>query len=178
MYLVFCGYSFISRKEYSLLDSMYDAVIVGAGISGSVCAKILAENDYRVILVDREIPPRDKVCSGVQLNYMEKIIGKRIPEEVLCRNKLRRVHLETPSGKALEGNMSLLNYWRRKFDFWLNKLAIDAGADTLWGSAVSDIKVSGDSVSLKVGNDEIKSRYILRIGMEDFREILCLSNAV
>jgi flavin-dependent dehydrogenase len=139
----------------------YDAIVLGAGISGSICAKLLAENDYNVLLLDSEFPPRDKICSGVQIQYVEKIIGERIPDKVLCSNMLKRVYLETPSGKSLEGGISLLNFWRRNFDYWLNKLAIEAGADTRWGSTISDIKSSSDSVKVKIGTDELKARYLV-----------------
>lgn len=141
--------------------SMYDAVIIGAGISGSVCAKILAENGFKVVLLDRAVPPRDKVCSGVQQGYIEKIIGEKIPDDVLCSNKLRRVRLETPSGKSLEGGMPLLNYWRNSFDYWLNGLAMNAGAETRWDSGVSNLEIGEDSVLVKVGSDIVKARYVI-----------------
>ena len=140
---------------------MYDVVVVGAGISGSVCAKILAENGYKVLLTDRTIPPRDKVCSGVQFRYMEKLIGEKIPEEVLCRNELRKIRLTRPSGKSLEGSMTLLNYWRRDFDHWLNRLAIEAGAEARWGAAVNGIEPQKDSVVVKQGPEKVETRYVV-----------------
>ena len=101
---------------------MYDVIIIGAGISGSVSAKILADGGYRVLLVDRLTPPRNKVCSGVQLKYIEKIIDEKIPDDVLCNNKLRKIRVTIPSGKVLQGKMDLLNFWREDFDFWLRVL--------------------------------------------------------
>ena len=141
---------------------MYDAIIIGAGISGSVCAKILAESGYHVLLVDRETPPRDKVCSGVQLRYMEKIIGEKIPQNILCSNILKRVRLTTPSGKALEGRMPLLNYWRRDFDYWLNTLAIEAGSETRWGAEVSNFECPGNSFHIPINRESIETRYLIR----------------
>lgn len=140
---------------------MYDAVVIGAGISGSVCAKVLAENGCHVLLVDRERPPRDKVCSGVQLRYMEKIIRKKIPRNVLCSNTLKKVRLTRPSGKSLEGRMPLLNYWRRDFDHWLNTLAVEAGAETLWKTEVSGFEYSDNSVRIPNTTETIEARYII-----------------
>ena len=140
---------------------MYDAVIIGAGISGSVCAKILAESGYHVLLVDKETPPRDKVCSGVQLRYMEKIIGEKIPKEVLCSNTLKRVHLTTPSGKSLEGRMPLLNYWRSNFDHWLNTLAVNAGSETRWGAEVSNFEYTDNSIHVPIKSESIETRYLI-----------------
>ena len=140
---------------------MYDVVVIGAGISGSVCAKILAENGKNVLLVDKAVPPRDKVCSGVQLRYMEKLIGEKIPGEVLCSNTLKKVHLTTPSGKILQGGMPLLNYWRRDFDHWLNTLASKAGAETRWGAPVTDLVPRSDSVSISIGSDIVEAKYVV-----------------
>ena len=140
---------------------IYDAVVIGAGISGSVCARILAESGFRVLLTDISIPPRDKVCSGVQLGYMERLIGEKIPDEVLCSNKLRRVRVTRPSGKTLEGGMSLLNYWRRDFDHWLNGLAVEAGAETRWGAGVNWMRPQGDSMVVELGSDEVETRYVI-----------------
>jgi flavin-dependent dehydrogenase len=140
---------------------MYDVIIIGAGISGSVSAKILADGGYRVLLVDRLTPPRNKVCSGVQLKYMEKIIGEKIPDDVLCNNKLRKIRVTIPSGKVLQGKMDLLNFWREDFDFWLNGLAINAGAETQWDCVVSSIKQQKESVVVKLGKDDFEARYVI-----------------
>ncbi len=139
----------------------YDVIIIGAGISGSVSAKILAEKGYRVLLVDGETPPREKVCSGVQLGYMEKLIGEKIPKEVLCSNRLKKIRLETPSGRFIEGSMPLLNYWRRDFDYWLTSLALDSGAETRWGTFVKDLTVDNDSAKIVLNSEKIEARYII-----------------
>ncbi len=139
----------------------YDAVVIGAGISGSVAAKILADKGCDVLLVDRATPPRDKACSGVQLRYMKKLIGEKIPRDVLCGNTLNRVRLTAPSGRHIEGRMRLLNYWRRDFDHWLNGLAADAGADTRWGAEVSGLDPKDGSVTVTMDPEPIDAEYIV-----------------
>ncbi|MGH8049004.1 MAG: FAD-dependent oxidoreductase, partial [Chthoniobacterales bacterium] len=42
--------------------NVYDAIIVGAGPAGSVCAATLAQAGRRVLLLDKARFPRDKVC--------------------------------------------------------------------------------------------------------------------
>jgi hypothetical protein len=46
----------------SLPDDAYDAVIVGAGPSGSTCAYFLSKAGAKVALLDKETFPRDKYC--------------------------------------------------------------------------------------------------------------------
>lgn len=49
-------------RDVSLPEDTYDAVIVGAGPSGSTCAYYLTKNGAKVALIDKETFPRDKYC--------------------------------------------------------------------------------------------------------------------
>ena len=42
----------------------WDAVVVGAGIAGGATAAMLAQRGWRVLLVERSVWPREKVCGG------------------------------------------------------------------------------------------------------------------
>lgn len=46
----------------SLPSDAYDALVVGAGPSGSVCSYFLAKNGAKVALLEKETFPRDKYC--------------------------------------------------------------------------------------------------------------------
>jgi flavin-dependent dehydrogenase len=48
-------------------DELWDAVVIGAGVAGSIAAYQLARSGTRVLLIDRATFPRDKVC-GCCLN--------------------------------------------------------------------------------------------------------------
>jgi geranylgeranyl reductase family protein len=55
----------------------YDAIVVGAGPSGSACAFLLAHQGCRVLLLDKARFPRDKVCGdavgGKALSVLEML---------------------------------------------------------------------------------------------------------
>ena len=55
---------------------MYDAIIVGAGLGGATAATFRAEDGLRVLLLDKDRVPRDKVCG-------DAVSGKSV--EVLRR---------------------------------------------------------------------------------------------
>jgi len=46
----------------SLHNSHFDIVIVGAGPAGSTCAALLAREGIRVLLCDKSVFPREKIC--------------------------------------------------------------------------------------------------------------------
>ncbi len=48
----------------ALERSRWDAIVVGAGPAGSMAARELAVRGAQVLLVDRRVFPRDKVCGG------------------------------------------------------------------------------------------------------------------
>ncbi|MCF3652893.1 MAG: FAD-dependent oxidoreductase, partial [Aigarchaeota archaeon] len=101
----------------------YDVVVVGGGIAGSIAAKFAAKSGLKTLLIEKFKTPRNKPCSGIQFEYFEKLIGKKIPREKLCKNELSRVEIITPKGRVLKGRMKMLNFWRSTFDSWLNSLA-------------------------------------------------------
>ena len=55
----------------------YDAIVVGAGPSGSACASLLSLQGCRVLLLDKARFPRDKVCGdaigGKALSVLERL---------------------------------------------------------------------------------------------------------
>jgi flavin-dependent dehydrogenase len=139
----------------------YDVIVVGGGIAGSVAARYSAESGLRTLLLEGEETPRNKPCSGVQLPYMEKLTGADIPKECLCANELKRVSLTTPKGREVRGGLRMLNYWRSTFDAWLNRVAVEHGADFMDQSFVTGFEQSEDGVEVKVKDESYFCRYLV-----------------
>lgn len=57
----------------------YDAMIIGGGISGSVCAKFSSMGGVKTLFVEKHRTPRHKACSGIQMDYFSRIIGEKFP---------------------------------------------------------------------------------------------------
>lgn len=146
----------------------YYVTIVGGGIAGSVAARFSAKHGFKTLLLEKHKTPRNKPCSGIQFPYFEKLIGKKIPKEKLCKNELYKVDMITPSGKTLGGKMRLLNFWRSTFDSWLNQVAAEEGAD--FQDETSLIEFEKDEKSLKLtiskNNQQTKIRTRFLIGAD------------
>jgi geranylgeranyl reductase family protein len=83
----------------------FDAIIVGAGPSGSSCAVYLSRMGLRVLLVDREHFPRDKVCGdGVSGKSMSMLRELGLIEEIelLPHVKIPDLELTSPDGTGVD----------------------------------------------------------------------------
>lgn len=87
-----------------------DVVIAGAGPGGSTCALALAKSNLRVILVDRAVFPRDKVCGDAisgkvlsVLKYLDPSLLNQLHQYAAERmQSTRGIRFIAPSGQVLD----------------------------------------------------------------------------
>jgi menaquinone-9 beta-reductase len=112
---------------------MLDVLIAGAGPAGAMAALVLARAGARVVMIDRERFPRDKLCGdtlnpgAVRLLASFGLTGGVLDSAV----KLSGMLLTGPraSVRALYGGPpAALALTRRAFDAWLIEHAVAAGA--------------------------------------------------
>lgn len=143
----------------------YDVTIVGGGIAGSVAARFSAKKGYKTLLIEKYKTPRNKPCSGIQFPYFEKLIGKKIPKEKLCKNELNKAEMITPKGKTIGGKMKMLNFWRSTFDSWLNQIAIEEGAEFQDETTLMEFKQNSKDIDVTMLQDaktiQIKTHFLI-----------------
>ena len=151
-------------KKARILEE-YDVTIVGGGVAGSVAARFSAQQGFKTLLIEKYKTPRNKPCSGIQFSYFEKLIGKKIPKEKLCKNELYKVDMITPTGKTLGGKMKMLNFWRSTFDSWLNQLAIEQGAEFQDNTSLVEFTKTQKGINLTLSKDkkstQITTRFLI-----------------
>jgi flavin-dependent dehydrogenase len=117
------------------VKNKYDVVIVGAGPAGAGAAKALTASGLETLIIERDVIPRYKMCSGVLFPGSVKTVADdfgELPEEVFCRPreiKGNRAYMseEAPcievSFSAFGDDENLpengLNIRRAKLDQWL-----------------------------------------------------------
>lgn len=126
----------------------FDAIVVGAGPAGSVCAATLARKGRHVLLVDRAKFPRDKVC-GDCLNPSVWPVLERLElhERILA---LPHAKIDTIAYEAIGGirvrfrvpddPFPEMTIKRRDFDASLVARAVELGVD--FRDGVSVLRVS------------------------------------
>jgi flavin-dependent dehydrogenase len=145
--------------------SEYDVLIAGGGVAGPVAAKFCAMRGLRTLLVEKEKVPREKVCSGIQFPYFEKIIGDRIPADRLCNNVLSRVEIHYPNGRTVRMRFPMLNFMRKRLDEWLCLLARERGAEFRDSCTLKDFEEDADGIIARLESggreEEVRAKYLV-----------------
>jgi flavin-dependent dehydrogenase len=128
---------------------MLDVLIAGAGPAGAIAARALALRGARVLVVDRETFPRDKLC-GDTLNpgAIKLLAGAGLTGGALSKGlPIAGMRVTGPAAsvvapyRAGERGVSLL---RRDLDLWLIEQAVAAGARFEAGLTAESALMVGD----------------------------------
>ncbi|MEM3586212.1 MAG: NAD(P)/FAD-dependent oxidoreductase [Candidatus Jordarchaeaceae archaeon] len=137
---------------------MYDVAVIGAGPSGSMSAKLVAEAGYKVALIDKEEIPRYKPCGGaIELTLVPKY---KIPNEVLER-EVETIALYHTSGKVYSRIGPGAVVWRLKFDAYFQNLAAAAGAKLMDSRILKKVGWRNDYYQLELGKEKIKAKIVV-----------------
>ena len=148
---------------------MYDVVVIGAGPSGCVAAKVLAEKGHKVLLVERCKMPRYKSCSGIlikkSIELVECYFGESVPSSVMCSpTENKGMIFIDDKGKEYRFEQEGANVWRSSFDNWLAIKAADCGVeirDCTMAVSCEEIK---DRVRITLHNGEnclVEAKYVI-----------------
>jgi len=157
-------------------------IVVGAGPAGSACALALARKGIETVLFERGRVPGEKNVSSFVLytSELKRLIPdfrKDLPfERTVVRTD--QVQLTPNDTKALTSynyrwaeDPLAFTAFRRKFDAWFAKKAVDAGAQLMSGMKVSDLIKDGDQVvGVKVGEEELYADVV--VGADGFHTIV------
>ena len=174
----------------------YDAIIVGAGPGGATAATFMAEAGLRVLLLDKDRFPRDKVCgdaiSGRSIDVMREL---GVTEQLLQADSLDSwgITFAAPSGKVVSIPITrdfsqpvppAFVCTRQLFDQILFDRACAAGVDIRQQTPVEDLLWDDDRVvgvrlknnpqsihaKLVVGADGAYSAVVRALGMPQLEE--------
>ena len=89
----------------NFMPEIFDAIIIGAGPSGTIAAMYLAKAGKNVLLIDKAKFPRDKICGDAQGRKAAKILKElEIYEDYtkISGQKIYGITLSSPNGKAVD----------------------------------------------------------------------------
>lgn len=145
-----------------------DVIVAGAGPAGAICAAYLARAGYDVLLIDKDLFPRDKACGDMLREGIVRHIEKLEAVDVLDEKStcIRKVKLVGSDGS--EAMMPFECYSLPRFE--LDKLLVDTakswGAEFRHGYRLVDVirengKVCGVVVREKGAEYQIRSQVVI-----------------
>jgi 2-polyprenyl-6-methoxyphenol hydroxylase-like FAD-dependent oxidoreductase len=153
----------------------YDAVIVGARVAGTPAAARLAEQGWKVLLLDREPPPADTLSTHALFpNTLARLAELGALERIEARHRVNLVdyairtfgHESTGRFTPIGGFDRMAVITRPALDPALLEVAVAAGAETRFGEKVTGLLGRGADagpvrgVVLESG-EEIEARWVL-----------------
>lgn len=128
---------------------MYDAIVVGAGPAGATAAKLLANAQRSVLLVECKKLPRYKSCSGVLIGRTVQLVREHfasdVPTQVTCTPIVSKgMVFVDDMGREQRFDQDGLNVWRSDFDGWLTVRAQEAGGQVRDCTRAITVRDCGD----------------------------------
>ena len=153
----------------------FDAIVVGAGLAGSVAAYELAKAGKEVLMVERGNFAGAKNMTGGRLyaHSLKKVFPdfeKEAPlERKICHERISLMTCDSNftidfSSDAMEDeSQASYSVLRGPFDQWLASKAEDAGAEAIYGIPVESLirDESGKVCGIKAGEDEITAEVVI-----------------
>jgi geranylgeranyl reductase family protein len=132
-----------------LLDN-FEVGIVGAGVAGSTCAKVLGRAGVTVALFDPS-HPREKPCGGLVENRVVEEFD--VPEELL-QNEIKWLLAERFKFRVkLNYRPSMFLISRKDFDYYLLQRALKNESVTFFDEEVSQVTKDGNTWILRTNKD-------------------------
>ncbi len=137
------------------MQENYDVVIVGAGPSGAMTARVLVERGLKVLIIEKKRLPRYKICSGIIFRKSQDITDKyfgEIPKSAYVKPELLQgVRMWDCDGgyrdmPFIKDGRGAPNVWRSEFDNWL---VCGSGAEVKDLLKLVDFDVESDSIVLR-----------------------------
>lgn len=151
---------------------MHDVIVIGGGPSGSTAANLLAQEGFRVLLLEREVFPRFHI--GESLLPCDLEMFRRLGVDPESQGFLYKAGAEfldeRPGGghttylfsDALSGTADhAYQVERAVFDHWLLKRAAEVGVEVHEGERALEVAIEGDRVRVKTDRGEHEARYLI-----------------
>lgn len=146
-----------------------DAAVVGAGPAGATAAYILAKKGYKVIVIDKEKFPRQKLCGGAltvkTIRLLERVFNEA-EDSLLAKNiidfKAGRFEIRYRSEILISKESAYPFYFvdRSVYDNFLLQKAKQSGAEVLPSEKV--IELNSDQRELRTSTGKlIKANFII-----------------
>ncbi|KHN52945.1 oxidoreductase [Dickeya fangzhongdai] len=155
-------------------EEKFDAIVVGAGVAGSVAGYIMAKHGMNVLIIERGVTAGCKNMTGGRLyaHSLEKIMPdfslsaplerRVVREKISFLSDKDAVTLDFHHAGSDEPCKSSYTVLRSRFDPWLVAQAEGAGAIFIPGIRVDSLVKKGERVTgVKAGDDVLEADIVI-----------------
>ncbi len=141
---------------------MYDVIIAGAGPAGSTCGRECAQQGLKTLLLDKDPFPRPKPCAGAVSEQTLSYLDFTLPPELIDQECFgARIHLNSRAVEIRKSERIAVLVSRDKFDSFLVKKSIAAGAQFLPEEKVTEVLLHHDSIEVRTGKSSHTARCLV-----------------
>jgi geranylgeranyl reductase family protein len=140
----------------------YDVIVAGAGPAGCTAGSELAQRGYSVLILEKKIFPRDKLCAGGLPRKIQRFID--LEDNDVVEDRIRRLEFSLRSGRryVLQSERPFIYTVRRdRFDALLLCRAKERGCLVREGEAVRRLSLKGDRVLLRTDAGTYSGRVLV-----------------
>jgi flavin-dependent dehydrogenase len=142
-------------------DTVYDVAIIGGGLAGLSLAIQCAEEQYNVVLFEKEEYPYHKVCGEyISLESWNFLQRTGIDLQHLDLPLIKTLHLSDVKGKSYSFSLPLGGFGisRYTLDYELFKIAQAKGVTVFTNSKVTDVSFSDDLFTISASDKQVRAR--------------------
>jgi len=154
-------------------ENRFDAIVIGAGPAGSTAAYLLAKKGFKVLILDKKVFPRDKICGGLltwkTVKLLESIFQTStdfLKSNRIILNQSLNYEVSHANGASIRGRLEHPFYFveRSAYDFFWLKMARQAGAVFRSGEKVASLDPGNNQIVTSKGNQFSGSLFLVADG--------------
>jgi geranylgeranyl reductase family protein len=139
-------------------SGIWDVIICGAGVGGSIAAEELAAKGFSTLLLEKHALPRYKACGGaVTQDFIDE---EKLPDSIIKRH-IEHLVLHHINYESLEKQGRGACLWRADLDFFLTQRAVSEGAILHDREPVVNVKRDNDLYLVKTKSSEFQGQTLI-----------------
>ena len=154
---------FNTNKRLEINSNTFDVGIIGGGLAGLSLSILLAKNNYKVILFEKEKYPFHRVCGEyISLESWKFIENLGLNLSELDLPIIKKLIVSSPNGNTVSADLDMGGFGVSRFfiDNEVKKIAVENGVYVLEETKVNDVAFNNESFIFKYKGETINCNVV------------------